>query len=173
MPAASCSAKIHVLPADVVSRIAAGEVVERPAAVVKELLDNSLDAGSTRILVEVADGGRRMIRVTDDGEGMDRADALLAFERYATSKLRTEKALSLIRTLGFRGEALPSIAAVSKVRLLTARRQQPVGTQVCLTGGTVTRVEDAAAAPGTQLELQELFFNTPARLKFLKAVTTE
>ncbi|MGH7164628.1 MAG: DNA mismatch repair endonuclease MutL, partial [Nitrospiraceae bacterium] len=105
--------KIHILPGDVVSRIAAGEVVERPAAVVKELIDNSLDAGSSRIVIEVADGGRSLIRVTDDGEGMIREDARLAFERHATSKLRSEGELSSIRTMGFRGEALPSIASVS------------------------------------------------------------
>jgi DNA mismatch repair protein MutL len=165
--------KIRILPTDLVSRIAAGEVVERPAAVVKELLDNSLDAGSTRILVEVAEGGRRIIRVTDDGEGMDREDATLAFERHATSKLRSDQDLSLIRTLGFRGEALPSIAAVSKVRLLTAVRSQALGTEVWLHGGELIKVEDAAAAPGTQVEVQDLFFNTPARKKFLKSVSTE
>jgi DNA mismatch repair protein MutL len=165
--------KIRILPDHVVSRIAAGEVVERPAAVVKELIDNSLDATSTRILVEVTDGGRTLIRVTDDGEGMDRTDAALAFERHATSKLQSERDLFAVRTMGFRGEALPSIASVSKVRLLTARRHDAVGTQLWLTGGTVTKTEEAAAAPGTQIEVNDLFFNTPARKKFLKAVTTE
>jgi DNA mismatch repair protein MutL len=166
-------AKIRILPDHVVSRIAAGEVVERPAAVVKELIDNSLDAGSTRILVEVADGGRTLIRVTDDGEGMDRIDAALAFERHATSKLQSEQDLFAVRTMGFRGEALPSIASVSKVRLLTVRRHDAVGTQLWLTGGTMTKTEEAAAAPGTQIEVMDLFFNTPARKKFLKAVSTE
>jgi DNA mismatch repair protein MutL len=166
-------AKIRILPDHVVSRIAAGEVVERPAAVVKELIDNSLDARSTRILIEVADGGRSLIRVTDDGEGMDRTDAALAFERHATSKLQSERDLFAVRTMGFRGEALPSIASVSKVRLITARGQDAVGTQLWLTGGTVTKTEEAAAAPGTQIEVMELFFNTPARKKFLKAVSTE
>jgi DNA mismatch repair protein MutL len=165
--------KIRILPTDLVSRIAAGEVVERPAAVVKELLDNSLDAGSARILVEVSEGGRGVIRVTDDGEGMEREDATLAFERHATSKLRSEQELSLIRTLGFRGEALPSIAAVSKVRMLTASRTAAVGTQVRLRGGELIHVEDVASAPGTQIEVQELFFNTPARKKFLKSSATE
>src|SRR5439155_781476 len=156
-----------------VSRIAAGEVVERPAAVVKELIDNSLDAGSTRITIEVTDGGRRMIKVTDDGEGMGQADALLAFQRHATSKLRSEEDLLGIRTLGFRGEALPSIASVSKVRMVTACRHEPVGTRMLVTGGTITKTEEAAAAPGTQIEVTDLFFNTPARRKFLKATTTE
>ncbi|MGH7251573.1 MAG: DNA mismatch repair endonuclease MutL [Nitrospiraceae bacterium] len=173
MSVAAGVGKIQVLPGEVVSRIAAGEVVERPAAVVKELIDNSLDAGSTRITIEVTDGGRRMIRVTDDGEGMGQADALLAFQRHATSKLRSEEDLLGIRTLGFRGEALPSIASVSKVRMVTACRHEPVGTRLLVTGGTITKTEEAAAAPGTQIEVTDLFFNTPARRKFLKAVTTE
>ncbi|MEK6525754.1 MAG: DNA mismatch repair endonuclease MutL [Nitrospirota bacterium] len=165
--------KIQVLPGEIVSRIAAGEVVERPAAVVKELIDNSLDAGSTRITIEVTDGGRGMIRVTDDGEGMGRTDASLAFQRHATSKLRSERDLSSIRTMGFRGEALPSIASVSKVRMVTACRHEPVGTRLLMTGGTITKIEEAAAAPGTQVEVTDLFFNTPARKKFLKATATE
>ena len=165
--------KIHVLAPEVVSRIAAGEVVERPAAVVKELIDNSLDAGSRRIFVEVTEGGRTLIRVSDDGEGMDRGDARLAFQRHATSKLQSDSDLVGIRTLGFRGEALPSIAAVSKVRMLTAQRHDPAGTELVLTGGTVTRIEDAAVAPGTQIEVMDLFFNTPARKKYLKAIATE
>ncbi|MBI4402343.1 MAG: DNA mismatch repair endonuclease MutL [Nitrospirae bacterium] len=165
--------KIHVLPGEVISRIAAGEVVERPAAVVKELIDNSLDAGSTRITIEVTDGGRGLIRVTDDGEGMSRTDAPLAFQRHATSKLRTERDLWSIRTLGFRGEALPSIASVSKVRLVTACRGESVGTQMLLTGGAVHKIEETAAAPGTLVEVTALFFNTPARKKFLKATATE
>ncbi len=165
--------KIRILPGDVVSRIAAGEVVERPAAVVKELLDNSLDAGSTRIVVEIAEGGRRSIRVIDDGEGMTPADAALAFQRHATSKLRSEHELFTIRTLGFRGEALPSIASVSKVRLVTACRHEPVGARLVLTGGVLVKSEETAAAPGTQIEVEELFFNTPARKKFLKTTATE
>ena len=173
MSVAAGVGKIQVLPGEVVSRIAAGEVVERPAAVVKELIDNSLDAGSTRITIEVTDGGRRMIKVTDDGEGMGQADALLAFQRHATSKLRSEEDLLGIRTLGFRGEALPSIASVSKVRMVTACRHEPVGTRMLVTGGTITKTEEAAAAPGTQIEVTDLFFNTPARKKFLKATTTE
>ncbi len=173
MNVADSVGKIRVLPGDVVSRIAAGEVVERPAAVVKELLDNSLDAGSTRIVVEIAEGGRRSIRVTDDGEGMTPADAALAFQRHATSKLRSEQELFTVRTLGFRGEALPSIASVSKVRLVTACRHEPVGTRLVLTGGALAKSEETAAAPGTQIEVEELFFNTPARKKFLKTTVTE
>lgn len=173
MSVASGVGKIQVLPGEVVSRIAAGEVVERPAAVAKELIDNSLDAGSARITIEVTDGGRRMIRVTDDGEGMGQADAMLAFQRHATSKLRSEEDLSGIKTLGFRGEALPSIASVSKVQMVTACRHEPVGTRLLMTGGILTKMEEAAAAPGTQVEVTDLFFNTPARKKFLKAATTE
>lgn len=165
--------KIQVLPGEVVSRIAAGEVVERPAAVVRELIDNSLDAGSSRVQIEVSDGGRRLIRVADNGEGMSRADAPLAFQRHATSKLRSEQDLSSIGTLGFRGEALPSIASVSRIRLVTACRLEPVGTEVVLEGGRIIRLEDAGAVPGTQVEVKELFFNTPARRKFLKTAVTE
>lgn len=173
MSVASSVGKIRVLPDEVISRIAAGEVVERPAAVVKELIDNSLDADSTRITVEVADGGRRLIRVSDDGEGMTPADAPLAFQRHATSKLRSEHDLFTIRTLGFRGEALPCIASVSKMRVVTACRNEPVGTRLRLTGGGLTTCEETAAAPGTQIDVEELFFNTPARRKFLKTTTTE
>lgn len=173
MDIASSVGKIQVLPSDVIGRIAAGEVVERPAAVVKELLENSLDAGSAAITVEIKDGGLGLIRVSDDGEGMSRRDASLAFERHATSKLRSDEQLGAVRTMGFRGEALPSIAAVSKVRLTTVARHDEVGTQLWLTGGTITRVEDAAAIPGTTIDVSELFFNTPARRKFLKSTTTE
>ncbi|MEW6542314.1 MAG: DNA mismatch repair endonuclease MutL [Nitrospirota bacterium] len=165
--------KIHVLPADVAGRIAAGEVVERPAAVVRELIDNSLDAGAAKITVEVTDSGLGVIRVTDDGEGMTKDDARLAFQRHATSKLRSERDLWAITTLGFRGEALPSIAAVSNINLVTARRQDSIGTRLVATGGVVTKVEEAAAAPGTQIEVADLFYNTPARKKFLKSKATE
>lgn len=173
MTAASGVGKIHVLPADVASRIAAGEVVERPAAVVKELIDNSLDAHSTSITIEVTHAGLSLIRVSDDGEGMSPADAGLAFQRHATSKIRSERDLESVRTLGFRGEALPSIASVSKVQLLTARRTEPAGVRVKLTGGNLDECEEAAVAPGTQVEVAELFFNTPARKKFLKSPATE
>ena len=173
MDIVSSVGKIQVLPSDVIGRIAAGEVVERPAAVVKELLENSLDAGSSTITVDIKDGGLGLIRVSDDGEGMSRGDASLAFERHATSKLQSDQQLGAVRTMGFRGEALPSIAAVSKVRLTTMARHDLVGTQLWLVGGTISRVEDAAAIPGTSIEVSELFFNTPARRKFLKSTTTE
>lgn len=169
----SPQAKIRILPAEVVGRIAAGEVIERPAAVVKELIDNSLDAGGTMITVEVVDGGLSRIRVTDNGEGMTRDDALLAFRRHATSKLRSDRDLASIQTMGFRGEAVPSIAAVSKVRLVTCRRDEAVGSKVEVVGGSITSVEDAAAAPGAQMDVTDLFFNTPARKKFLKSPATE
>lgn len=169
----SPQAKIRILPAEVVGRIAAGEVIERPAAVVKELIDNSLDAGGTMITVEIVDGGLSRIRVTDNGEGMTRDDALLAFRRHATSKLRSDRDLASIQTMGFRGEAVPSIAAVSKVRLVTCRRDEAVGSKVEVVGGSITSVEDAAAAPGAQMDVTDLFFNTPARKKFLKSPATE
>jgi DNA mismatch repair protein MutL len=165
--------KIRVLPGDIVSRIAAGEVIERPAAVVKELVDNSLDAGSARIVVEVLDGGRKLIKVTDDGEGIRAADVPLAFQRHATSKLAHDTDLFSIDTLGFRGEALPSIASISKVRLLTASRDESVGTLLMLDGGAVTTCEEAASPHGTHIEIADLFFNTPARKKFLKTTGTE
>jgi DNA mismatch repair protein MutL len=173
MDIAGSLGKIYVLPNDVIGRIAAGEVVERPAAVVKELIENSLDAGCTAITVEIKDGGLSVIRVTDDGEGMSRGDASLAFQRHATSKLRSDQQLGSIRTMGFRGEALPSIAAVSKVRLTTAAESESVGTQLWLAAGTINRLEDAAVIPGTSIEVSELFYNTPARKKFLKSTTTE
>jgi len=173
MTIASSPGKIQVLPNDVIGRIAAGEVVERPAAVVKELIENSLDAGSSAVTIDVKDGGLGLIRVTDDGEGMSRADAALAFERHATSKLQSDRQLGAIRTMGFRGEALPSIAAVSKVRLSTLVPNEQVGTQLRLTGGVIDRIEDAAAVPGTSIDVAELFYNTPARKKFLKSATTE
>ena len=173
MPAASCSAKIHVLPDDVVSRIAAGEVVERPAAVVKELLENSLDAGGLHITVDVKDGGLTLIRVTDDGEGISRTDLPTAFQRHATSKLRSDRDLTSVLTMGFRGEALPSIASVSHVLVTTATRQDQVGAQLTLVGGAGGAIADAAAVPGTKIEVSNLFFNQPARKKFLKTTTTE
>lgn len=167
------SGKIHVLPGDVISRIAAGEVIERPAAVVKELIENSLDAGSRTIAVDVKDGGLAMIRVTDDGEGMARTDVPQAFERHATSKLRSDRDLWSIRTMGFRGEALPSIASVSKVRLVTATKLDAVGTDLQLAGGRIQQVLDAPPVAGTRIEVTELFYNQPARKKFLKSMPTE
>jgi len=165
--------KIHVLPDDVSCRIAAGEVVERPASVVKELIDNSLDADSSLITIEVEDGGRRLIRVTDNGRGMERDDAQLACQRFATSKLQTEDDLFRLTTLGFRGEALPSIASVSRFCLKTVPTDSPIGTEAHSEGGTTWNRQDYPGAPGTQVEVQDLFFNTPGRLKFLKTISTE
>ncbi len=167
------SGKIYVLPGDVVSRIAAGEVIERPAAVVKELVENSLDAGSRSVTVEIKDGGVTLIRVTDDGEGMSRDDAPRAFERHATSKLRSDSDLWSIRTMGFRGEALPSIASVARVRVTTGMRFAEVGTEFRVQEGRVGRLVDAPPVVGTCIEVAELFYNQPARKKFLKSVPTE
>ncbi len=164
---------IRILPDSVVNKIAAGEVVERPASVVKELLENSLDAGARRITVEVEAGGKRLIRVTDDGCGMSRDDALLAFERHATSKLRTPDDLLAIATLGFRGEALPSIASVARVTLETRPRGETAGTQIEINGGRIQAVKESGCAPGTQLTVRTLFYNVPARRKFLRSDTTE
>ncbi len=165
--------RIRVLPDQVANQIAAGEVVDRPASVVKELLENALDAGATRIRVEVEAGGRKLIRLTDDGHGMNRDDALLAFERHATSKLRTADDLLSIATLGFRGEALPSIASVARVTLETATGEEGAGTRVEISGGKILHVDDAALPRGTTLAVADLFFNTPARRKFLRAESTE
>ena len=167
---------IRVLSDQVANQIAAGEVVDRPASVVKELLENALDAGATRIRVEVEAGGRKLIRISDDGCGMNRDDALLAFERHATSKLRTADDLLRIGTLGFRGEALPSIASVARVSLETSCGDgefSGVGSRVIIAGGKILAVEDAALPGGTTIEVADLFFNTPARRKFLRAESTE
>jgi DNA mismatch repair protein MutL len=165
--------KIRVLSDQVANQIAAGEVVERPASVVKELLENALDAGATRIRVEVEAGGRKLIRIVDNGHGMGRDDALLAFERHATSKLRTSDDLLSIATLGFRGEALPSIASVARVNLETRAAEDEVGTVIEIAGGNMLRVEDAGLPVGTTIAVRDLFFNTPARRKFLRAEQTE
>ena len=165
--------RIHILSDQVANQIAAGEVVERPASVVKELLENALDAGATRIRVEVEAGGRKLIRIVDNGHGMGRDDALLAFERHATSKLRSSDDLLRIATLGFRGEALPSIASVARVRLETRAGADAVGTALEIAGGTLLRVEDAGLPAGTTLAVRDLFFNTPARRKFLRSEGTE
>ena len=165
--------RIRVLPDHVANQIAAGEVVDRPASVVKELLENALDAGATRIRIEVEAGGRRLIRIADDGHGMNRDDALLAFERHATSKLRTAEELLSIATLGFRGEALPSIASVARVTLETATGDDPAGTRIEIAGGRILHVDDAALPRGTAIAVADLFFNTPARRKFLRAESTE
>jgi DNA mismatch repair protein MutL len=165
--------QIRILPDQVANQIAAGEVVDRPASVVKELLENALDAGAMRIRVEVEGGGRKLIRISDDGNGMNRDDALLAFERHATSKLRTADDLLSIATLGFRGEALPSIASVARVTLETATGDEAAGTRMEIAGGKIHRVEDAALPRGTTIAVADLFFNTPARRKFLRAESTE
>jgi DNA mismatch repair protein MutL len=165
--------RIRVLSDQVANQIAAGEVVDRPASVVKELLENALDAGATRVRVEVEAGGRKLIRIADDGCGMNRDDALLAFERHATSKLRTADDLLKIATLGFRGEALPSIASVARVTLETATGEEASGTKLEIAGGKIHHVDDAALPRGTTICVADLFFNTPARRKFLRAESTE
>jgi DNA mismatch repair protein MutL len=168
--------RIRVLSDQVANQIAAGEVVDRPASVVKELLENALDAGATRITVEVEAGGRKLIRVADNGQGMNRDDALLAFERHATSKLRSADDLLAIATLGFRGEALPSIASVARVTLETASADSTSaepGTRIEIAGGRILHVDDVALPAGTTISVSDLFFNTPARRKFLRAESTE
>src|SRR5262250_526466 len=165
--------RIHVLPEHVANKIAAGEVVERPASVAKELLENSLDAGASRIRVQVEAGGKKLIQITDDGCGMVRDDALLAFERHATSKLKNAEDLLSVATLGFRGEALPSIASVSRLRLETRASEEASGTIVEINGGKIFKVEEAGLPAGTSITIRDLFFNTPARKKFLKAESTE
>jgi DNA mismatch repair protein MutL len=165
--------RIRILHDQVANKIAAGEVVERPASVVKELLENSLDAGATNIRVEVEAGGRRLIRIVDDGCGMLRDDALLAFERHATSKLRDVKDLLSISTLGFRGEALPSIASVSRLLLETRAAEETTGTRIEIAGGKMLRCEEAALGGGTVITVRDLFYNVPARRKFLRTEPTE
>src|SRR3954451_9758183 len=165
--------RIRILPDQVANQIAAGEVVERPASVVKELLENSLDAGSTDLRIDVEAGGRRLIRIVDDGCGMLRDDALLAFERHATSKLRDVKDLLSIATLGFRGEALPSIASVSRLLLETRSMEEPTGTRIEIAGGKMLRCEEAAQGAGTVITIRDLFYNVPARRKFLRTEPTE
>jgi DNA mismatch repair protein MutL len=165
--------RIRVLSDHVANKIAAGEVVERPASVVKELLENSLDAGSTSVRVEIENGGRRLIRIADDGCGMLRDDALLAFERHATSKLHDVKDLLSISTLGFRGEALPSIASVSRLLLETRSLDEQTGTRVEIAGGKILNCDEIARGGGTTIAVRDLFFNVPARKKFLRSEQTE
>src|SRR5450631_3066665 len=165
--------RIRILPENVANKIAAGEVVERPASVVKELLENSLDAGARSIRVEVESGGKQMIRVIDDGIGMNHDDALLAFERHATSKLRTTDDLLSIGTLGFRGEALPSIASISRLLLETRTAEETTGTRVEIAGGKMLHCDEVAHARGTTITVRDLFFNVPARKKFLRSEQTE
>jgi DNA mismatch repair protein MutL len=165
--------KIRVLADHVANQIAAGEVVERPASVAKELVENSIDAGATRITIEIEAGGRRLLKVSDDGEGMVRDDAVLAFERHATSKIRATDDLIAIGTLGFRGEALASIASVAKVELITSTEGAAAGTRVAIDGGRMRDVKDAAHPRGTTIAVRDLFFNVPARRKFLRSEATE
>ena len=165
--------RIHVLSEQVANKIAAGEVVERPASVVKELLENALDAAATRIKITVEAGGKKLIQITDNGCGMVRDDAMLAFERHATSKLKNAEDLLSVSTLGFRGEALPSIASVSRLRLETRAPENPEGTIIEINGGKMARVEEAGLPEGTSITVRDLFFNIPARKKFLKAESTE
>jgi len=165
--------KIRVLADHVANQIAAGEVVERPASVAKELVENSIDAGATRISVEVEAGGRRLLKILDDGDGMVRDDAILAFERHATSKITVADDLVAISTLGFRGEALASIASVAKVELTTNTEGANAGTKVIIEGGRIRDVKDAAHPRGTTIAVKDLFFNVPARRKFLRSEATE
>ncbi|HEY9232071.1 MAG TPA: DNA mismatch repair endonuclease MutL, partial [Blastocatellia bacterium] len=167
------SSRIRVLPPELADQIAAGEVVERPASVVKELLENALDAGAHSLNIEVESGGKRLIRILDDGEGMTRDDAITAFERHAKSKLRSAADLDAITTLGFRGEALPSIASVSRLYLRTKTAADIEGTEVEFNGGKLAHVRDIAWPGGTEVEVKDLFFNMPARKKFLKSDATE
>jgi DNA mismatch repair protein MutL len=165
--------KIRILSDSLASQVAAGEVVERPAAVIRELVENSLDAGAKHVTVEVQRGGAALIRITDDGCGMDREDAMLCMERHATSKIRTKEDLAAIRTFGFRGEALPSIASVSRFRLATRVREALSGTEIEIMGGKLTAVKDHGGNHGTVIEVRSLFFNVPARRKFLRTEATE
>ncbi|HEY8041848.1 MAG TPA: DNA mismatch repair endonuclease MutL [Polyangiaceae bacterium] len=165
--------RIRRLPDDLANQIAAGEVVERPASVVKELVENALDSGATRVKVELEQGGVVLVRVSDDGSGMEADDAILAFERHATSKIDKKEDLFALGTFGFRGEALPSIASVTKLKLVTRARGTKEGTEILVEGGSAPRARPAGAAEGTSVEVRDLFFNVPARRKFLKSTGTE
>jgi DNA mismatch repair protein MutL len=165
--------KVYVLDERTANQIAAGEVVERPASVVKELVENALDAGARRLVVEVEEGGRALVRVTDDGCGMAPDDAALALQRHATSKIRTAEDLVTVRSMGFRGEALPSIASVSRLELVTRERESLAATRLCVEGGQLLESGEHGAPPGTRVTVRDLFYNTPARLKYLKTTATE
>ena len=165
--------RIRLLSETVASQVAAGEVVERPASVVKELIENSIDAGARKVEIMIRRGGISLVRVIDDGRGMDRDDALLSLERHATSKIRSASDLQAVTTLGFRGEALPSIASVSRFRLTTREPNAIAGTEIVVNGGTIDIVRDSGEAPGTQVEVRSLFYNLPARRKFLRSENTE
>jgi DNA mismatch repair protein MutL len=171
--ASTAGAKVRILPPALADQIAAGEVVERPASVVKELAENALDAGARRVEVEIEAGGRRLIRVVDDGAGMIPEDARLALRRHATSKIAAADDLWRLRTFGFRGEALPSIAAVSRLTLTTRPPDAPAGFRLTVEAGVETDAREAGIPAGTQVEVRDLFFNTPARAKFLKSEATE
>ncbi|MGE5558277.1 MAG: DNA mismatch repair endonuclease MutL [Bacillota bacterium] len=166
-------ARIHLLDEATISRIAAGEIIDRPASVVKELVENSIDAGSGNIEIEIKNGGRQLIRVTDDGCGMTRDEALLALERHATSKIKTIDDLSTLKSLGFRGEALPSIAAVSRMEIYTKPKRNKQGTYLEINGGRIEKVKPAGCKDGTSIYIHDLFSNVPARLKYLKSIPTE
>ena len=161
--------KIKRLPVDLANQIAAGEVVERPASIVKELVENAIDAGASRVSIHIELGGKKQVRVDDDGEGMEPDDARLAIERHATSKIRRADDLAAIATMGFRGEALPSIASVSHFVLRTRVRGQQSGTEIRVNGGTIASVAEVGAPEGTRIEVNDLFYNLPARRKFLKS----
>ncbi|MBQ7498416.1 MAG: ATP-binding protein, partial [Selenomonas sp.] len=164
---------IHVLDDNTINKIAAGEVVERPASVVKELVENAMDAGATRIEVEVMAGGTSFMRVTDNGKGMSEADARMAIQRHATSKIQEVSDLNTIGTLGFRGEALPTIASVSRFSMLTRPQGEDLGTRVDISGGKEPEFSEAGCSLGTTIKVEDLFFITPARKKFLKTNHTE
>ncbi|MEI8352604.1 MAG: DNA mismatch repair endonuclease MutL, partial [bacterium] len=164
---------IRLLSPDVANKIAAGEVVERPASVLKELIENSIDAGATQVDVEVVAGGQRLLAVADNGSGMNRDDALLSIERHATSKIHTAADIENIHTLGFRGEALAAISSVSRFQLKTRRQDDLAGTELIVSGGKLVDVKDAGCPPGTLIEIRDLFFNMPARRKFLRSPQTE
>src|SRR5438552_1820294 len=165
--------KINRLPTDLANQIAAGEVIERPASVVKELVENAIDAGARRLKIHVELGGKKQVRVDDDGEGMEPEDARLAIERHATSKITRADDLAAIRTLGFRGEALPSIASVSHFILRTRARGRPSGTEIRVNGGTIASMVEIGAAEGTTVDVNDVFYNLPARRKFLKSDAAE
>ena len=159
--------RITQLPPHVANKIAAGEVIERPANAVKELVENALDSGARRIQIEIEEGGKRLIRVRDDGSGMNDSDVVLALQRHATSKITEAEDLWRISTLGFRGEALPSLAAVSRVEITTRETDSDVGTRLIAEGGEIVELEQIGCAPGTEVIVRGLFYNTPARFKFL------
>src|SRR6185436_17042721 len=165
--------RIRLLSETVASQVAAGEVVERPASVIKELVENSLDAGARKVDVVIRRGGISLVRVIDDGCGMDRDDTLLSLERHATSKIRSAADLQAVATLGFRGEALPSIASVSRFRLTTREGNAVAGTEILVNGGKIDVVRDGGEAPGTQVEVRSIFYNLPGRRKFLRSENTE